>query len=96
MKSVLRAPHKHFHCRVNDNTLVQSPGHVRLCATPWTAACQAPLSMGFSRQEYWRGLPCPAPRDLTDPGIKPRSLVLQADALPTEPPGKPHSSGYVV
>ena len=50
---------------------------------------QAPLSMGFSRQEYWNGLPFPSPRDLPDPGIKPRSPALQADALPSEPPGKP-------
>ena len=50
-------------------------------ATPWTLACQAPLSMGFSRQEYWSGLPCPPPGDLPDPGIKPASpvaLALQA------------------
>ena len=58
-----------------------------------TAAHQAPLSMGFSRQEYWSGLPCPPPGDLPDPGIEPISLVslaLQADSLPTEPPGKPN------
>ena len=48
--------------------------HVRLFATPWTVARQAPLSMEFSRQEYWSGLPCPPPRDLPDPGIKPLSL----------------------
>ena len=57
--------------------------------TPWTAARQAPLSMGFSRQEYWSGLPCPSPGDLPNPGIKPRSHALQADSLPSEPPGKP-------
>ena len=45
--------------------------------------------MGFSRQEYWRGLPCPLPRDLPNPGIEPRSPKLQADSLPSEPPGKP-------
>ena len=45
--------------------------HVRLCVTPWTVACQAPLSMGFSRQEYWSGLPFPPPEELLDPGIKP-------------------------
>ena len=55
--------------------------HVRLCATPQTAACQAPLSLGFSRQEYWSGLPFSSPGDLPDPGIKPRSPTLQADAL---------------
>ena len=62
---------------------------VRLFVTPWTVAYQAPLSMGFSRQECWRGLPFPSPGDLPDPGIKPGSPALQADALPSEPPGKP-------
>ena len=57
-------------------------------AIPWTIACQAPLSMEFSRQEYWSGLPFPTPGDLPDPGIKPRSLALQADSLPLEPSGK--------
>ena len=56
--------------------------------TPWTIARQAPLSMGFSGQEYWRGLPCPPPGDLPHPGIKHWSLTLQADSLPSEPPGK--------
>ena len=51
-------------------------------------ACQAPLSMEFSRQEYWSGLPFPPPGDLTDPGIEPRSPALQSDILPSEPPGK--------
>ena len=50
--------------------------------TPWTVAHQAPLSMGFSRQEYWSGLPFPSPEDLPDRGIKPRSPGLQADSLP--------------
>ena len=58
---------------------------VQLFATPWTVAHQAPPSMGFSRQEYWSGLPFPSPGDLPDPGIKPRSPTLQADALPSEP-----------
>ena len=53
-------------------------------ANPWTIACQAPLSMGFSRQEYWSGLPFLSLGDLHDPGIEPRSPVLQADSLPTE------------
>ena len=57
-------------------------------ATPWTVACQAPLSMGFSRQEYSSGLPFPSPGDLPDPGIKPRSPALQVDDLLFEPPGK--------
>ena len=54
---------------------------VQLFATPWTVACQAPLSMGFSRQEYWSGLLCPPPGDLPNPGIKHRSPALQVDSL---------------
>ena len=61
--------------------------HARLFATPWTVAYQAPPSMGFSRQEYWSGVPLPSPGDLPDPGIEPGSPTLQADALPSEPPG---------
>ena len=60
--------------------------------TPWTLDYQAPLSMGFSRQEYWSGLPLPSPGDLPDPGVEPRSPTLQADALPSEPPGKPRAT----
>ena len=67
---------------------VKSLSHVRLFATPRTVAHQAPLSMGFSRQEYWSGLPFPSPGDLPDPGIEPRSPALQA-ALTSEPQGKP-------
>ena len=58
---------------------------VRLVTTPWTVAHQAPPSMGFSRQEYWSGLPFPSPGDLPDPGIEPRSPTSQADALTSEP-----------
>ena len=65
------------------------PQSCQLFATPWTVAHQAPLSMGFSRQEYWSGLPFPSPGDLPDPGIEPRSPALQADSLTSEPPGKP-------
>ena len=63
----------------------------QLCVTaiPWTVACLAPLSMEFSRQEHWSGLPFPSPGDLPNPGIEPRSPALQADSLPTEPLGKP-------
>ena len=57
--------------------------------TPWTAAHQAPLSMEFSRQEYWSGLPFPSPGDFPNTGIKPGSPALQADSLLSEPPGKP-------
>ena len=61
---------------------------VWLFATPWTRAHQAPLSMGFSRQEYWSGLPCPPPGDLPCSGTEPSSPVLQVDSLPSEPLGK--------
>ena len=64
--------------------VVVSLSRVQLFATPWTVARQAPLSMGFSKQEYWSGLPFPSPGDLPDPGIKPRSPAVQADSLPTE------------
>ena len=57
--------------------------------TPWTVARQAPLSLGFSRQEHWRGFPFPSPEDLPDPGIKHTSPELQMDSLPSESPGKP-------
>ena len=67
----------------------ESLSRVRLLATPWTAVHQAPLSMEFSRQEHWSGLPFPAPGDLPNPGIKHKSPALQADSLPSEPPGKP-------
>ena len=68
---------------------MKSLSRVRLFATPWTVAYQAPLSMGFSRQECWSGLPFPSPGDLPNPGIEPGSPALQADALPPEPPRKP-------
>ena len=64
---------------------------VQLFATLWTVAYQASPSMGFSRQEYWSGLPFPSPGDLSDPGIEPRSPALEADTLTSEPPGK-HTS----
>ena len=61
--------------------------------TQWAIAHQAPLSMGFPRQEYWSGLPFPSPGDLPDPGIE--HPTSQADSLPTEPPGKPYLNyGY--
>jgi len=59
----------------------------------WTVALQAPCPWGFSRQEYWSGLPCPPPGDLPNPGIKHRSPTLQADSLLSEPPGKPMNTG---
>ena len=68
---------------------VKSLSRIRLFATPWTLANQAPLSMEFSRQAYWSRVPLPSPGDLPNPGIESRSPTLQADALPSEPPGKP-------
>ena len=73
----------------NLELLAQSLSHVEFFATPWTLACQAPLSMEFSRQEYWNGLPFPSPGAFPDPGIKPVSPALQAHLLPTEPSEKP-------
>ena len=70
----------------NESEVAQSC--LTLC-DPWTAAHQAPLSIGFSRQEYWSGLPFPSPGGLPNTGIKPRSPTLQADALTSAPPGKP-------
>ena len=69
-------------------SFVKSLSRVRLFANPWTVAYQAPPSVGFSRQEYWSRLPFPSPGDLPNPGIEPGSPALQADALPSEPPGK--------
>ena len=68
---------------------VKMLSHVQLFATPWTVAYHVLLSMGLSRQEYWRGLPFPSPEDLSNPGIEPGSPALQADSFITEPPGKP-------
>ena len=67
---------------------MKSLSRVQLFVIPWTVAYQAPPSMGFSRREYWSGLPFPSPGDLPDPGIEPRSPALQVDALISEPPGK--------
>ena len=77
-----------FDSEISINVKVKSLSHVRLFATPWTIAYQAPQSMGFSRQECWSGLPFPSPGYLPDLGIEPASPALQADALPSELPGK--------
>ena len=66
------------------SNVVWTLSHAQLFETPWTVACQAPLSKGFSRQEYWSGLPFPSPGDLPNPGTEPGSPALQADSLPTE------------
>ena len=71
------------------NENVMSPC-VQLFATPWTVTLQAPLSMGFSRQEYWSGLPFSSPGDLPDPGIKLKSPALAGRFFTTEIPSKPH------
>ena len=75
--------------------------YIRVCFSPiwllvtlWSIACQASPSMGFSRQEYWSGLPCSTPRALPDPGIKPASHELQADSLPREQMGSPFKYYY--
>ena len=68
---------------------VKSLSRVRLFATLWAVAYQAPLSMGFSGQECWSGLPFSSPGDLPDSGIKPGSPALRVDTLPSEPPGNP-------
>ena len=71
-----------------DTHEVKSLSRVRLFAIPWTVAYLAPPSRGFSRQEYWSGLPFPSPWDLSNPGIEPRSPTLQEDFLLSEPPAK--------
>ena len=73
---------------------VKSLSRVRLFATPRTVAHHAPPSMGFSRQEYWSGMPFPSPRDLPDPGIKPAPLATAGGFFTTEPPGKPHMPSF--
>ena len=79
---------KSFGYKRSVNVNVKSLSRVQLFATLWTVAHQAPPPVGFSRQEYWSGLPFPSPGDLPDPEIEPRSPALQADALTSEPPGK--------
>ena len=81
--------HEFFKLYQSENEVkseVKSLSLVRLFASPWTVAYFAPPSMGFSRQEYWSGLPFPSPEDVPDPGIKPGSPALQADSLSFEPP----------
>ena len=77
---------------MQEKVKVKSLSRVRLFVTPWTAASQAPPSMGFSRQEYWSELPFPSPGDLPDPGIKPGSPALQADFLLYELQGSSKNS----
>ena len=74
---------------------VKSLSRVQLFVTPWTVAHQAPPSMEFSRQEYCSGLPFLSPGDPPNPGITLGSPTLQADALPSDPPGKPSASPFL-
>ena len=95
--------------RISSIQLIHTPLTSRVCVyysrscvhffvTSWTIAHQAPLSMGFSRREYWSGLPFPSPGDLPDPGIKPASLASPALAcsLLSEPPGKPSTHVFLL
>ena len=94
--------HQHLKCQqqrsVKSLTVLVNRAHmcservkvsVQLFETPWTVACQAPLSMEFSRPEYQSGYPFPSPGDLPNPGMETRSPALRADSLPAEPQGKP-------
>ena len=76
--------------------MCQSFSHIQLFAVPRTVNCQAPLSIEISRQEYWSGLPFPSPGDLPNPGIEPGSPTLQADTIPSEPPGKPRTLPVII
>ena len=90
-----RVPGKWDVCQSWKKVKVKSLGRVQLFATPWTVTYQALWSMGFSRWEYWNGLPFPSLGDLPNPGIEPWSPALQTDALPSEPLGKPsYSLGF--
>ena len=81
---ILDISHSFYPLLVSVTFVCQSLSRVQLFATPWTVAREAPLSMGFSRQEYWSGLPFPSPGDVPNPGIEPGSPALQADSLPSE------------
>ena len=78
-----------YHCErlIKVKFLMFVLSHVQLFVTLWTVACQAPLSVGFSRQEYWNGLPFPPPGDIPDPGTKPKSPALAGGFFTTELPG---------
>ena len=78
----------HLWCTCTCHCFCLAVSRVQLFMAPWSVAHQAPLSMGFSRQECWSGLPFPSPGDLSDPGFEHRSPALQANDLTSEPPGK--------
>ena len=88
---------QYFQCSSLDKPLWhaqhQYSSYIQRRVTPWTVACQAPLSVGFSRQGDWSGLPFPSAGDLPDPGIEPESPALQADSLPSESAHKPRNAG---
>ena len=81
------------HCLAHGECMLSLFNHVQLFATPWTVTHHTPLSMGFSRQEYWSRLPRPLSGNLPNTEIKPRSPAMQADSLLPEPPGKPKKTG---
>ena len=93
MKYILASRVKEWGCFLQNSSITLTSKLLNGCHVgilqPWTVACQAPLSMGISRQEYWSGLPFPSLGDLPDSGIEPGSPALQADSLPTELQGKP-------
>ena len=92
MENSLTVPQKSFlKIELLWKVKVKLLSRVQLFETPWTVAYQAPPSMGFSRLEYWSGVPFPSPGDLPDPGIEPGSPAFQADALTSEPPQQFHS-----
>ena len=83
---LLKCTHRFMHMCMHSSSVMFNS------ATPWTVARQAPLSMGFSRQAYWSGLPFPTAEDLLNPGIEPGSPALQSDSLPSKVPGKPREA----
>ena len=83
-------------CSIKYVVVVLLISHIQLFASPWTIAHQAPLFMGFPRQEYWSELPFPSPWDLPDPEIKPTCPALDGRFFTTEPPGKPNKSWWAV
>ena len=89
-----RESNRYLHTSANELCCAESLSHAQLFVTPWTVAHQAPLSIGFPRQESWSGLPFPSPGDLPDPGIKPRLPALAGGFFTTEPPGKTILSQY--
>ena len=90
-KTILRSPNlqKGDRSWISSSIAVAVLSHVQLFVAPWTAGCQASLSLEFPRQEYWSGLPFPPPGDLPNPGVEPASSALAGRFFTAEPPGKP-------